>query len=123
MAKNTENKTWPLIAGAIGFGIAAALLSMLYLKSREAAILESLRGPDIPDVSVVVANRDIPRGQAIVADFFAVRRIPSNFVHEDAVRPGEFDSFIGRSLTENLGTGKTLLKSFMDADSLLISLT
>lgn len=114
MAKKAENKALPLLAGAIVFGIIAALLSMLYLKSREAAILARLKGPEVPDISVVVARSNLVKGQQITADSFAVRKIPQNFVHDDAVYPGEFDRYIGRSLVANLGAGKTLLKSFMD---------
>lgn len=114
MAKNKDNKTWPLLIGAIGFGIAAALLSVLYLKSREAAIRASLEGPEVLDISVVVAKSNLAKGQQINADLFAVRKIPENFVHQDAVSPNEFNNYLGRSLTASLGSGKALLKSFMD---------
>ena len=114
MAKKEEKKALPLLAGAIAFGIIAALLSMLYLKSREAALMARLKGPEVPDIAVVVAKANLMKGQQITPDVFAVRKIPQNYVHDDAVYPGEFDRYVGRSLTENLGAGKTLLKSFMD---------
>ena len=114
MATKQEKTALPLLAGAIGFGIIAALLSMLYLKSQRAAILASLKGPEVPDVSVVVAKMDLMKGQQITADIFAVRKIPQNYVHDDAIYPGEFNRYVGRSLTANLGAGRTLLKSFMD---------
>ncbi len=114
MAKKKEKSVLPMLVGAIGFGIAAALLSTLYLKSREAAIRASLIGPEVQEVKVVVANKMLPKGSPISANDFALRAIPSNFVHSDVVYPGEFELFIGRSLTENLGDGNTLLKSFMD---------
>ncbi len=116
MAKKKDKKTWPLLIGAIGFGVAAALLSVLYLKSREAAILASLKGPEVRNVSVVVAKQDLPKGSIISLDGFAVRKVPENYVHSDVVRPGDFEHFLGRALVENLETGKTLLRSFMDED-------
>jgi len=114
MAKKEEKKALPLLAGAVAFGIIAALLSMLYLKSREAAIMARLKGPEVPNISVVVAKTNLMKGQEITADLFAVREIPQNYVHDDAIFPGEFDRYVGRSLIANLGAGKTLLKSFMD---------
>jgi Flp pilus assembly protein CpaB len=116
MARKNEQKTWPLLVGAVGFGIVAALLSVVYLKSREAAILASLKGPDIPDVNVVVARQDLPRGQTISPELFAVRPIPQTFVHNDAVFPHEFERYVGQVITTNLGSGRSLLKSFVDSD-------
>ncbi|MBT8446335.1 MAG: Flp pilus assembly protein CpaB, partial [Gammaproteobacteria bacterium] len=105
-----------LLIGAIGFGLAAALLSIIYLKSREAALLDRLKGPDDQEVAVVVAKRELPRGAPVTQDNFAVRRIPSRFVHADAVRPGDFSSYEGNAIDTQLAVGKTLLKSFMDSD-------
>jgi len=116
MAAKQDKKTWPMLVGAIGFGIFAALLSVMYLKSREAAIKASLVGPEIRKVAVVVAKKNLPRGTQIIPANFAVRKMPENFVHDDAVSPGEFERYIGRSIIAPVGDGKTLLKSFMDED-------
>ncbi len=105
-----------LIIGAIGFGLAAALLSVIYLKSREAALLDRLKGPDDKEIAVVVAKRDLPRGAPVTQENFAVRRIPSRFVHADAVRPGDFSKYEGNAIDAQLAVGKTLLKSFMDSE-------
>ena len=42
--KRRQNKTWPIAIGAVAVGLVAALLSGLYLKSREAAIRAGPRG-------------------------------------------------------------------------------
>lgn len=105
-----------MIMGAVGFGIAAALLSVVYLKARERAIIESLKGPEQQMVAVVVANRDLPRGAPVADGSFAVREIPAQFVHADVVYPGEYERFKGRALTTALGVGRPLLKSFLDED-------
>ncbi|MEX2524208.1 MAG: Flp pilus assembly protein CpaB [Gammaproteobacteria bacterium] len=119
MAINKKNKKagmLPLLIGAIGFGIAAALLSVLYLKAKEAALIKQLAGEEQQMVSVVVAGRDLPRGSAIVDENFAVREVPANFVHGDVIYPGEYDRYRGRALTTDLSVGKPLLKSFLDED-------
>ena len=109
-----SSTTLPMLIGAIGFGIVAALLSVLYLKAREREILESLKGPDERRVEVVVATSDLPRGTLVVPPNFAVREIPVTFVHSDVVYPQEFERYQGRSLTADLASGKPLLKSFLD---------
>ncbi len=112
--KRRQNKTWPIAIGAVAVGLVAALLSGLYLKSREAAIRAALEGDEVREVTVVVASVDLPRGSVVSAENFAVRRMPEKFVHEDAVFPNEFERYEGRSIIAAVGAGKTLLKTFMD---------
>jgi len=116
MAKKQEKSTLPLLAGAIGFGIVAALLAMFYLNTREAQLKEKYEQDKKKELVVVVANADLRKGQEITANLFSQRRMPLNFVHDDVILPHEFDRYIGRALVANLGRGKSLLKSFMDDD-------
>jgi pilus assembly protein CpaB len=116
MAKSQEKSTVPLIAGAIGFGVVAALLAMLYLNAKEAQLKAKYEQDQARMVRVVVANRDLRKGQEITRNLFSARKVPNDFVHDDAIFPDEFDRYIGRALVANLGQGKTLLKSFMNDD-------
>ena len=114
MASASGSKTLMLLMGAIGFGIAASILSVVYLKSREAAIIKSLKGDEQQMVAVVVANQDLPKGQAVGPGYFSVRNIPGTYVHPNAVSPADIESFYGRFLVENLSRGKPLLTNFMN---------
>lgn len=116
MAKSQEKSTVPLIAGAIGFGVVAALLAMLYLNAKEAQLKEKYEQDQARMVRVVVANKDLRKGQEITRAHFSARKIPDEFVHDDVIFPDEFDRYVGRALVANLGRGKTLLKSFMNDD-------
>ncbi|NKB38270.1 MAG: Flp pilus assembly protein CpaB [Gammaproteobacteria bacterium] len=116
MAKKQDNNAIPLIAGALGFGVLAALLAMFYLNSKEAELKAKYEENQAQTLRVVVANQDLRKGQEITKNLFSARAVPGDFVHDDAIYPGEFDRYIGRSLIANLGRGKTLLKSFMDED-------
>lgn len=116
MAKKQDNNAIPLIAGALGFGVLAALLAMFYLNSKEAELKAKYEQDQARTLRVVVANQDLRKGQEITKNLFSARPVPGDFVHDDAIYPGEFDRYIGRSLVANLGRGKTLLKSFMDED-------
>lgn len=105
-----------LLIGAILFGLVAATLGYFYLKSREAALVESLKGKEEKMVNVVVATQDLNRGAMITKQVFSQRKVPAKFVHDDAVFPGEFANYEGQALTATLGRGKTLLKSFVDRE-------
>ncbi len=111
--KKEKKSVMPLLFGAILLGGLAAALSMLYLKSREAAIRASLEGPKVQNVAVVVAKSDLPKGTTITEEQFAVREIPQDFVPADAITPGEFDGFSGRVLVQVVGYGKPLLRSYL----------
>jgi Flp pilus assembly protein CpaB len=116
MAKKQDNNAVPLIAGAVGFGVLAALLAMFYLNAKEAELKAKYEQDQARTLRVVVANRDLLKGQEIRKEFFSARAVPDKFVHDDAIFPGDIDRYLGRALVANLGRGKTLLKSFMDDD-------
>jgi len=114
MASPSGSKTGLILIAAIGFGIAAAFMSILYLKSREAAIVESLVGEEEQMVAVVVAKQDLKKGQQISSAQFAVRELPGKFVHSTAVVASSFNNFVGRYLVEDMSAGNSLLTSFIE---------
>ncbi len=119
MARKKEKegpRSTPIIISAVGLGLVAALFATLYLKSREAALRDLLAGKEVQEVSVVVARLDLPKGAAVTPDGFAVRPVPREFVHDDAVLPGEFERYQARAITASLGKGRPLLKSFLDEE-------
>ncbi len=116
MAKQQEKSTLPLLAGAIGFGIIAALLAMFYLNTREAQLEKKYAQDRKQTVTVVVAKADLRKGQEITGNLFSQRSIPLKYLHENVVLPHEFENYIGRSLITELTSGKPLLKTFMDND-------
>ncbi|MFT5131652.1 MAG: Flp pilus assembly protein CpaB, partial [Gammaproteobacteria bacterium] len=116
MATKNDNKTMPMLIGAIALGLFAALCSVFYLHVRENSLKEQYAQDQMGNVAVVVAKRNLPKGTQVTPEYFGVFQMPVDYVHDDAVAPGEFDRYIGRSLTANLSEGRTLLKSFMEAD-------
>jgi pilus assembly protein CpaB len=99
---------------SVVFGIVAAILSVLYLKSREAAILASLAGKEETMVTVVVAKQDLQKGQKLSPGLFSARNIPGTYAHSNAITPANFDSIDGRFLVEDLVRGRALLSNFID---------
>jgi pilus assembly protein CpaB len=113
MAKEGAAKTWLLLLGAIGFGVAAAVLSVIYLNTREAAILAQLGVEKEETAAVVVANQNLRKGLQIDPGYFAIREIPATYVHPDAVTPATFDQLVGKVLVQDLAEGRPLLQSFI----------
>ncbi len=65
-------------------------------------------------VRVVVADRNLAKGEPISADRFSIRDVPAEYVHAAAVRPGDFGQFVGRRLAAPLNWGEPLLSVHME---------
>ncbi|MBK8960448.1 MAG: Flp pilus assembly protein CpaB [Proteobacteria bacterium] len=104
----------PLIVGAIGFGLAAALMSFIYLKSEKAALLEKYAGSNRKEITVLVAAKDLPKGTVVRQEVLSQRRIPQGFVANDAIAAADYEKYLGRVLEADVGAGKPLLTSYLD---------
>ena len=108
----TSKKSFMLLIIALGLGVVGALLAMLYLDARESSLRDLLR-PDSQPISVVVAAKDLLKGDVLDVASLSVREIPGEFVDTNAVLPEQFDSIKGLVLQQNLAAGKVLLQSFI----------
>ena len=116
MAETSGTKTWMMLLSAIAFGVIAAILSVLYLKSREAAIRESLIGKDEIMVEVIVPNINLPAGTRLAAEQLSLFEIPEKFVPDATVRPDNYESFLGSFMLRDVTEGRPLLASDIDAE-------
>jgi pilus assembly protein CpaB len=114
MASPSGSKTGLILITAIGFGIAAAFMSILYLKSREATIKAAYEDEQEQMIAVVVAKTNLKKGQQISSAEFAVLKLPSKYVHSNAVPVSAFNNYVGRYLIEDMTGGNSLLTSFVD---------
>ncbi|MGB1238644.1 MAG: Flp pilus assembly protein CpaB, partial [Pseudomonadales bacterium] len=105
-------KTFTLLFIAVGLGVAGAFLAMLYLNARESSLRDLLR-PKSQPISVVVAAKDLLKGDVLDTSTLSVRQIPSDYVDTNVVRPEQFESIEGKVLQQNLAGGKALLRSFI----------
>ncbi len=108
----SNKKTTVLLLVAIGLGVLGALFAMLYLNAREASLRELLKPKSVP-ISVVVASRDLVKGDLLNTSNLSIREIPSEFVSNEAIRPEQFAAIEGQVLQENLANGKALLRSYI----------
>src|SRR6267154_687719 len=116
------NRSWLMLGGALALGVLAMVRSHKVLHDRMVQIDEEARAADAM-VKVVVASRDVARGEPIGPDRFAVREIPAKYVHASALRPEQFDQFVGQRLAASLKTGEALLDVHLESTSLVFSST
>ncbi len=102
------NSNWLLLGAALLLGGGAAYLGGSALERRMQE-LDAKANAGLETVAVVVAKRDMQRGEAISADSFAVRKIPVEYLNADAVHPSDFEGFLTQRLIVGLKRGDVLL--------------
>lgn len=103
-----------LFAAALGLGGLAAFGARGYLSEQLAIERERLL-PRQPMTQVVVAKRDLARGEAVSADTMAVREMPSDYLPSGAVPPDRFDTVAGATLVQPMRAGEPLQQSAVAA--------
>jgi pilus assembly protein CpaB len=93
---------------AVVAGTLAALGTHGYIDRALAEERDRLQ-PDIAMVGVVVARRDLQRGDPVSAETMAVRQIPSDLAPSSGISPERFESYIGSTLTLSVRSGEPLL--------------
>jgi pilus assembly protein CpaB len=74
-------------------------------------------------VKVVVAARDVARGEPIDVDRFQIREVPEEYVHSAALRPEQFSKVAGLRLAAPLKRGEPLLDVHLESTSAVFSNT
>lgn len=98
---------------ALLVGVIAALAANRFLSARIDAIEARNR---TATVEVVVARSDLPRGEEIGPGNVALRAIPRNYAHSNALTSDSFNSAVGRKLAYNIRGGEMLLSSMLEAN-------
>ena len=104
----------PLLAGAIGFGLAAALLAFIYLSAEKKAMIEKYAGGDRRQVTLMVASKDLRKGTILTQKVITSRKVPARFAHSDAIVAKNFERYVGGVIEVNVKAGKPILRSFLD---------
>jgi pilus assembly protein CpaB len=99
-------KAWLLPAAAIGVGLFAAFAANRFLAGRLAEIEAKSRRAT---VDVVVARRDLGRGETLKADSLALRAVPKDYAQSGAVRPEDYRQLEGRVLAADVRDGEMIL--------------
>ena len=102
-----------LFACAVGLGGLAAFGARGYISEQLALERERL-APRTPMAQVVVAKRDLAKGETASADTMAVREVPREYLSASAVTPERFDGFAGARLTAPMRAGEPLLAGALE---------
>ena len=103
-------KTGIVLGFALAIGVIAALAANRFLAGRIEAIEARSRGAT---VEVVVARHRLAKGQAVTADNVALRAVPANFAHSNALTQENFATMAGRTLAHELQAGEMLLAGLL----------
>ena len=105
------NKTWLILGVAAVIGVLAALAARSFLSNQIEAIEARGKGKT---VNVLVAKRELKRGDKLTTDSVAVRAVPVDFAHSGAVLPDAFSRVDGQPLAFPLRPGEIILWSLME---------
>lgn len=109
-----SRRTLWMTVGAICFGALSVLGVRNYIGER-LAIEKARLAPRQEMVEVVVARRELKRGELVGADTMAVRSIPRDYVPGGVVIPARFDSVQGMRLQAPMKAGEPLLPATLVA--------
>ena len=102
-----------LLLGALVLGGLAAFGTRNYIADQLAAERERLN-PRREEIEVVVAKRDLRRGELVGPETMAVRRVPKEFVGGSVIRPDRFDGYVGARLNTGMRGGEPLINQGID---------
>lgn len=105
------NRTWIILGVAVLIGTLAALAARSYLSSQIEAIEARGKGKT---VKVIVASRELKRGDKVASTTVAVRAIPVEYAHSAAVVPEAFDRIDGQALAYPVHAGEMILWGLME---------
>ena len=97
-----------LFAIAVSFGALAVFGARGYIAER-LEVEKARLAPKQAMVEVVVARRDLDRGELVVPENMAVREVPADYVPGTAVRPERFEHHVGSRLDQPMRSGEPLL--------------
>lgn len=106
----TNNKlTIALLIGAVVSGCAGWFFTQTYLETEKTSYREKVERT-MQMIPVVVASRNLTVGEAVDGSTAQVRQMPRDFIHKDAVAPGQFEARLeGRQLVHAVKAGEPIL--------------
>ncbi len=100
------NKKWIVLGVASVIGLLAAFAARTYLTTQIEAIEARGKGKT---VKMIVAKRELKRGDKIGADTVAVRDIPIDYAQSSGIGPDTFDRVDGKALAYPVHAGEMIL--------------
>ncbi len=105
--------SWLILLVAIAIGGLAAFGVNRYIKGRVDQLEAQAKGRK---VRVVVPKEDLPKGTALTANLVAVREIPMEYAHTNAITPDQFERVENQKLAYPAVRGEMLLWSLLEGE-------
>lgn len=106
-----------LLVLALALGVLAAVAARNYITGQIAVERERLV-PAQRMVALVVAKRDLARGELVSAETMAVREFPEAYAVQGAVAPPQFEAITGASINTPMRAGDPLLHASLTTSEL-----
>jgi pilus assembly protein CpaB len=103
------HRNWLVLGAALLVGVVAAVAVQRYIKDRMAALQP--KAAQGPTVSVVVATGELTRGTRLDSSNVAVRKVPREWAHSQAIKPDDFERMEQAVLATNASRGEAILWS------------
>ncbi|MEW8624459.1 MAG: Flp pilus assembly protein CpaB [Candidatus Thiodiazotropha sp.] len=111
--KRVVNKNVIMLIISVLVGIAGVYLAKGFIEKKVNYYKSQLDKTE-EMVSVVVPNRDIPRGTVVTMNDFSIRQIPTKYAHTNAVRESTFSTASGQRVSFDLTKGRALLWAHLE---------
>lgn len=110
------NKMWLLMGVAVILGLVATWVTTQYLKNREARIEAEAkkRASGGTTVSVVVPQRNLPKGTVVDGSSMAARDVLADTVYSETILASDFGKVQGMRLARPVEQGRPLRRSDLD---------
>ena len=106
------NRSWLILILALGLGVLAAFGVNRYI-TRQVEDIES-RGRATKTVKVLVPKADLIKGTVLTSKLVAVREVPAEWAHSNAMVPAQFERIENQKLAYSANAGEMLLWSMLE---------
>jgi pilus assembly protein CpaB len=105
--------SWLILLVALAIGGLAAFGVNRYIKGRVDQLEAQAKGRK---VRIVVPKEDLPKGTVLTAKLVAVREIPTEYAHTNAITPDQFERVENQKLAYPAVRGEMLLWSLLEGE-------
>ena len=113
LARLRQHRSLWMLCAALAFGALAVFGARGYIAGQVALERDRLI-PRQELVDIVVAKRDLRRGEIVGFESMATRKIPKDYLPGSVVLPDRFDSYIGTRLLAPMRGGEPLVHAAME---------
>ncbi|HEX6703993.1 MAG TPA: Flp pilus assembly protein CpaB [Albitalea sp.] len=105
-------RSWLVLAAALGMGVLAAFSIHHYIRLQVEEV--EARAKAVNKVRVLVPKEDMPKGAPLTSLAIAIREIPAEWAHSNAIDPQQFDRIENQKLAYPAARGEALLWSLLE---------